>query len=70
MMTDTILKRRGFDILSETLGLVDTERFISLILREPFDYTEWQKNLYGDISLEEFYLNVKNFKENANKQDT
>ena len=62
-MTDTVLKRRGLDILSETLGLVDAERFISLILREPFDYTEWQQDLYKEVSLDEFYRNVKDFRE-------
>jgi hypothetical protein len=61
MMADAVLKRKGLDALSETLGLVDAERFISLILREPFDYTEWQRNLYKDISLDEFCRNVKNF---------
>jgi hypothetical protein len=63
MITDTVLKRKGMDVLSETLGLVDAERFISLILREPFDYTEWQQNLYKDVSLEEFCHNVKIFSE-------
>ena len=67
MMADTVLKRRGMDVLSETLGLVDAERFISLILHEPFDYTEWQHDLYKGVSLEEFYRNVKSFEENKNK---
>ena len=62
MITDTVLKRKGMDILSESLGLVDAERFISLILREPFDYTEWQKYLYKGITLDDFCNNVKNFK--------
>ena len=66
-MTDTVLKRKGLDVLSESLGLVDAERFISLILREPFDYTEWQQNLYKGISLEEFYSNVKIFREKQSK---
>ena len=64
MMVDTVLKRKGMDILSDNLGLVDAERFISLILREPFDYTEWQQNMYEGVSLEEFYNNVKKHKEN------
>ena len=63
MMTDTVLKCRGMEILSKNLGLVDAERFISLILREPFNYTEWQKDLYKDVSLDEFYQNIKKFKE-------
>ena len=63
MIADTALKRKGLDILTETLGLVDAERFISLILSEPFDYTEWQQDLYKDVSLDDFYRNIKDFKE-------
>ena len=66
-MTDTVLKRKGLDALSESLGLVDAERFISLILREPFDYTEWQQDLYKGVSLDDFYRNVKNFRNNKNQ---
>jgi hypothetical protein len=62
MMTDTVLKRKGLDVLSDAFGLVDAERFISLFLREPFDYTEWRENLYGDMSLDEFCDRVKKFK--------
>ena len=62
MMTDTVLKRRGMDVLSETLGLVDAERFISLMLREQFNYTEWQQDLYKGVSLDDFCRSVKNFK--------
>ena len=61
MMADTALKCKGLDILAKNLGLVDAERFISLILREPFDYTEWQRDLYKDVSLDDFYQNVKDF---------
>ncbi|MDR2732562.1 MAG: hypothetical protein LBB36_05015 [Fibromonadaceae bacterium] len=30
-----------------------------LDMNEPFDYTEWQKDLYGDMPLDEFYKKVK-----------
>jgi len=59
MLTDTALKQKGFEALTQSLGILDSERFISLILSEPFDYTEWQKDLYGDMPLEEFYEKVK-----------
>ena len=59
MLTDTVLKRKGFDALTESLGILDSERFISLILSEPFDYTQWQRDLYGDMSLDTFYTKVK-----------
>jgi len=59
MLTDTVLRQKGLDALTQSLGILDSERFISLILSEPFDYTEWQKDLYGDMSLDEFYEKVK-----------
>jgi len=59
MLTDTVLKRKGLDVLTQNLGILDSERFISLMLSEPFDYTEWQRDLYGDMSLDEFYEKVK-----------
>jgi hypothetical protein len=61
MMTDTVLKCKGMDALTQSLGMVDAERFISLMLREPFDYTEWQRELYKDVSLDDFYARVKKF---------
>ena len=53
MKTDTVIRSEGMRILSERLGIVEAERFVSLILREPFDYTEWQRNLYKDMSVED-----------------
>ena len=52
MFTDTEIKIKGLKVLVNELGDVMTERFISLILKEPFDYTNWQKQLFieGDIN--------------------
>ena len=53
MLTDTALKRKGLEVLTQGLGILDSERFISLILSEPFDYTEWQKKHYANFSVTE-----------------
>jgi len=45
MNTDTEVRIRGLRALVEALGTVEAERFITLILREPFDYTQWQRHL-------------------------
>jgi hypothetical protein len=42
--------------------MVEAERFIALILREPFDYTVWQRDLYKDVPLDAFYEQVKQFR--------
>lgn len=43
MRTDTEISKKGFRVLVDNLGDVDAEKFIRLILKEPFDYTEWQE---------------------------
>lgn len=53
MITDTEIKTRGFEILSQYLGNVEAERFIALIQREPFDYTQWRGQLDQDLSIRE-----------------
>ena len=53
MYTDTVLRNKGMRILISNLGNVEAERFIMLINREPFDYTEWQQNLFDGISVRE-----------------
>ena len=61
-MTDTVLKCKGMELLSQSLGMVEAERFIALILRESFDYTVWQRDMYKNVSLDDFYKNVKDFR--------
>jgi hypothetical protein len=53
MSTDTEVRIRGLRALVEALGTVEAERFITLILREPFDYTKWQRQLWADKSVDE-----------------
>ena len=53
MKTDTIIRNEGMKVLLEHLGKVEAERFISLIIREPFDYTKWQKDLWKDKTVKE-----------------
>ena len=47
-MTDNTIEimDAGLDCLIENLGVVDAERFIAIIKKENFDYTEWQRNYF------------------------
>jgi hypothetical protein len=46
--------KTGMKILIEQLGHIEAERFVSILLREPFDYTEWRKdNLCIGMTVEE-----------------
>ena len=53
MITDTEIRIKGLNALAESLGDVEAERFISLIQREPFDYTKWRQGLDEELSIEE-----------------
>jgi hypothetical protein len=53
MQTETVLRNKGVRILINSLGAVEAERFITLINREAFDYTEWQRDLFEGVSVKE-----------------
>jgi len=56
MLADTVLRDSGMKILKEKLGLMEAERFVTLILREPFDYTKWRQDFvekFEDMSVED-----------------
>ncbi|MDR3171500.1 MAG: hypothetical protein LBU17_07730 [Treponema sp.] len=58
MRNTAVIMNEGMRYLLEKLGTLETEIFISHILREPFDYTKWRRdNLYANMSLHE--LNQK-----------
>lgn len=59
MKTDTMIRYEGMKALREKLGHVEAERFISLIHRENFDYTEWQAELWKDKSIDEIFKAAK-----------
>jgi hypothetical protein len=48
MLTNIEIKKKGLKALVNSLGDVDAEKFISLIIKEPFDYTKWQELLWDD----------------------
>jgi len=64
MRSNTVLRDDGMRILAEQLGLVEAERFIALLRREPFDYTEWRQGLFVDVPLEQFLQDAQNFRDN------
>ena len=41
----------GMNCLLEHLGTTNTEIFISALIREKFNYTEWRKDFFGDASV-------------------
>ena len=54
MTNSAVLLDRGIRCLNNELGILEAERFVALLLRETFDYTEWRKNnLFVGMSVKE-----------------
>lgn len=53
MITEEELKVQGVQALIAALGEVQAERFVSLLSRAPFDYTQWQRTLWSHRDVEE-----------------
>ena len=45
-ISDNELSMRGMNLLKKEFGPVDAERFVYVMTRDGFDYTEWQRNLF------------------------
>lgn len=46
---------RGMRCLTEQLGVIEAEKFVAAIIRDKFDYTEWQKEYFDAKAVDEFH---------------
>lgn len=65
MKSDTMIRSEGLKVLRDQLGLVEAERFVNLIKSDQFDYTEWQKELWKNRSVNEIFDAAKNHSKNS-----
>jgi len=68
MRTDSVLRHEVMNLLMRTFGLVDTERFISMMKCDTFDYTEWRRGLWNDMTIEEVFAEAAEHENNQAKQ--
>lgn len=52
-MSDTALINRCMDILRESVGVVNAEKFVYIMRTDAFDYTEWQREYFDTIAPDE-----------------
>ncbi len=64
MRTDNALRLEAMNALISTLGEVDAERFMVMVKRDTFDYTEWQRDLWKDKTIEEIHAMGREFEKN------
>ena len=67
-MTDSELKCKCFSILAEQVGSVELERFVMLLNRDTFDYTEWRKdNLFPGETVDTLYDKINAYSEELHR---
>jgi len=64
MGNTAVIMEKGTDALLKTLGVLGTEHFISTLLREPFDYTEWSRDYFANYAPEQFLKDAVEFDKN------
>ncbi|HCL56789.1 MAG TPA: hypothetical protein DHW82_07245 [Spirochaetia bacterium] len=65
MKSDALIMQEGFEAVFKKLDLVEAERFIALLKRDHFDYTEWRKSILEEGTIQDLshkameYRNLK-----------
>ena len=57
-MNTAEVMNRGMNCLVDNLGLVEAEYFISVIIREKFDYTKWQRDYFDKMPADQLHRNA------------
>ena len=61
-ISDNELTVRGMNVLKEEFGPVDAERFVYVMTRDGFDYTEWQRDLFKGETVRSLGEKMRAFK--------
>lgn len=55
MMSTNEIMDKGMRCLIEGIGVIEAEHFISVIIKENFDYTKWQRNYFDQIPADKLH---------------
>jgi hypothetical protein len=67
MRNTAVIMQDGMNCLLKKLGAYETEVFVWNLIKEPFDYTEWQKEYFKDISFKD--ISLEDFNQKAAEYD-
>jgi len=70
MRTDTEIVYDAYNLLTSAMDILEIERFIMLVKRDSFDYSEWRKDLWEDLSIEEITQRAMDFVKKNKMQST
>ncbi|MBE6523735.1 MAG: hypothetical protein E7Z65_02520 [Thermoplasmata archaeon] len=58
--------RLGMDCLVERFGIVNTEMFLAAVKTGNSDYTKWRRQVFDDMTPDEFDAAIKDFAASRN----
>ncbi|MBR2215168.1 MAG: hypothetical protein IJ849_05360 [Selenomonadaceae bacterium] len=61
MMANQNIMKEGMDCLRENLGILKAEMFVAEIIRNNFDYTEWQRAYFDAMTTDEIKQDIDEF---------
>ena len=64
MRTDNVVRVEAMTALVTALGALDAERFVTMVKRDSFDYTEWQRELWDGKSIDEIHAEAMDYERN------
>ncbi len=69
MKPDAVVRVEAMGALIAALGEVDAERFISMVSRDTFDYTEWRRNhLCQGMTIDEIYEEAAKYEQRMKQE--
>jgi len=54
------------ELILRKFGAVDAERFISMVKRDTFDYTEWRREQWNDMTIDEIHTAATKYTQGQN----
>jgi len=61
MKSDMQIRHEGFQALFANLDVVEAEKFLTLISRDRFDYTNWRINLMENLTVKDIIKQGQEF---------
>ncbi|MBF0135995.1 MAG: hypothetical protein H7833_11895 [Magnetococcus sp. DMHC-1] len=68
MRTDSEIRVHGIQVLVTAMGEVEAERFITLLNRGRFDYTEWRKSQWAGETVATLIESVRMLQQKQNPE--
>ncbi len=70
MITDAEIKQKGIHILAQYLGDVEAERFVAVMQRDRFDYTQFRQSMDEELSIDEISVKAMALRGGENRGRT